>query len=92
MPVDVGPEVAEGSYKYWGKTYRLEERDGQVWRVYDTDRYLGDLVAVTGVADKGGPTFLARYDGDDVMLEPPTTDNWRAALEYLIDRSSPVGG
>jgi hypothetical protein len=92
MPVEVGPEVAEGSYKYWGRTYRLEERDGEVWQVYDADKYLGDLVAVTGVADKGGPTFLARCDGDEVMPEAPTTGDWRAALEHLINRSSPVGG
>jgi hypothetical protein len=82
-----GPEDAEGSFAYAGKTYRLEERDSEVWRVYDGDQYLGDVIAVTGISDRGGPTYLARCDGDDAVEGAPTTDDWRSALEYLIDQS-----
>jgi hypothetical protein len=87
-----GPEIAEGAYKYWGKTYRLQGRDSEVWCIYDGDTYLGDVIAVTGVADRGGATYRSRRNGDDPAPGAPTTDNWRSALEYLIDQSSPVGG
>ncbi len=76
-----GPENAEGSYDYAGKTYRLEERDSELWRVYEGDQYLGDVVAVTGISDPGGPTYLARRNGEAVRDGAPTTDDWRSALE-----------
>ena len=83
-----GPEDAQGSYDYAGKTYRLEERDSEVWRVSDGDKYLGDVIAVTGISAPGGPTYLARCDGEDVMDGAPTTDDWRSAVQYLIDQSN----
>lgn len=51
-----GPESLEGSCEYGGRTYRLEERDSEVWRVYDGEKYLpcGAVAALHGEVSRRG--------------------------------------
>jgi len=88
-----GPEDADGTYDYAGKTYRLEERDSEVWQVFDGDRHLGDLIAKGGPHTPGGPTYVPHCVGTDNSEELPPSDHWQAVLEWLVDQSAPpVGG
>ena len=87
-----GPELVEGSFKYWGKTYRLEQGDGEAWRVYDGDIHLGDVIDIGGVVDADGSAYLARYAGDDNTPGAQKMDGWRSAVEYLINQTGPAGG
>lgn len=87
-----GPEGAEGRYDYAGKTYSLEERESEVWRVTDGERYVGDLVAHGGAHTEGGATYVPRLADaprDEVL---PAIDDWQAALEWMIDQSPSAAG
>jgi hypothetical protein len=87
-----GPELSEGTYEYAGKTYRLEERESERWRVYDGDTYLGQVIAVKGTQETG-PEYTIDFAGEEDVYDEPATDDWRLVLEYLIDNSRPpVGG
>lgn len=80
-----GPEEAEdGGYEYDGKTYRLVERESERWEVYDGDRYLG----VVWARDTAGPPeYSIDQAGEEGTVDEPFTDDWRRAVETLIDRS-----
>ncbi|MBT2501676.1 hypothetical protein [Curtobacterium sp. ISL-83] len=82
-----GPESAEGSYEYEGKSYRLAEVDSEQWRVYDGDTYLGVVVQTDATAAEPWMHYASKppgYEGDDL----PTTDDWRAALRRLIETAN----
>jgi hypothetical protein len=80
-----GPEAAEGSYTYGAKTYRLEERQSEVWTVLDGDQLLGTVRALPRVDDRG---VLYAVDVPGVTeTEDVPTDDWKAALEYVVDQS-----
>lgn len=80
-----GPEEAESRYEYNGRAYRLAERESERWEVFDGDRYLGVLVALKG-SERSGPLYTIDLAGDEPQ-ESEATDDWRRALETLIDRS-----
>jgi hypothetical protein len=86
-----GPEEAEGTYEYAGKSYRLVERDSEKWRVFDGDRYLGQVVALPGTQESG-PEYTLDFAGEEDQYDEPATDDWRLVLEYLIDHSAPPVG
>lgn len=86
-----GPEFAEGTYEYGGKTYRLEERESERWRVYDGDIYLGQVVAVKGTQGTG-PEYTIDFAGEEDVYDEPATDDWRLVLEYLIHNLQPPVG
>jgi hypothetical protein len=86
-----GPEFAEGTYEYAGKTYRLEELESERWRVFDRDTYLGQVVAVKGTQETG-PLYTIDFAGEEDVYDEPATDDWRLVLEYLIDNSAPPVG
>lgn len=83
-----GPEAADGRYEYSGKTYRLEERESEQWRVYDDDQYLGVVEVAAGPATREGPLYVCHPAGDETLPDVEPTDDWRIALEYLIDNRS----
>jgi len=86
-----GPESAEGSYEYAGKTYRLEERESEQWRVYDRDQYLGTVLATQAASD-GSPEYTIDFAGEEGKYDEPATDDWRRAVEYIIDEAAPPAG
>ena len=82
-----GPEEANGSYDYTGRTFRLDERDSEEWRVFDAGVYIGTVRAVRGEGTTG-PQYTIDIAGDGPVDEP-ATDDWRRALETLIDLGTP---
>ena len=79
-----GPEFAEGSYVFAGKTYRLAEVDSQVWRVYVGETYIGIVTETDATSAEPWPHYTAQRAGDE-STAVPTTDDWRAALDHLIE-------
>ena len=77
-----GPESAEGRYSYGTTTYRLVEEESERWAVYDGDELIGMLAATTSDEDRG-PFYTVRFAGD-AEFRPQSTDDWQAALDYLI--------
>jgi hypothetical protein len=87
-----GPEEAEGSYDYVGQVYRLVEHDSEKWQVFLEDTYLGVLIATSG-SRESGPEYTIDLAGEEGLVDEPATDDWRRALETLIDKTAPpVGG
>ncbi|TFW00189.1 hypothetical protein [Orlajensenia leifsoniae] len=88
-----GPEEAEGVYEYGGRVYRLEERDSERWTVTaDDGQDVGVLVALAGPG-RNGPEYTIDLPGEEGRVGEPSTDDWRRALQTLIDESvPPVGG
>lgn len=84
-----GPEQAQGSYDYAGKTYRLVEAESEKWRVFDADTYLGTIIAVTG---DNGPEYTIDFAGEEGKYDEPASEDWRRVLEYLIDNTAPPVG
>ena len=81
-----GPEVAEGFYESGGKNFRIEENESWVWRVYDPDgNYLG-VVTQSDPTPEDGYRYAARCAGEE-DADVPTTDDWRSAIEHLIEVS-----
>jgi len=77
-----GPEAAEGSYEYLGKSYRLVEEDSERWKVYADGIYIGILIAAD---TDDGPEYTIDLAGEENKVDEPLTDDWRRALETLID-------
>lgn len=77
-----GPEAADGIYQTGGREYRLEERESEVWSVFDGQTLLGHLIA-DPEPDKSGPRYTVRLAGD-VAPAPDFVDEWQSALDYLI--------
>jgi hypothetical protein len=90
--MDDGPESADGTYEYGAKTYRLEERESEVWSVYDGDRYLGIVERADTTPAREGPVYVAHAAGDEELPDIEPTDDWHLALEYLIDNTAPPLG
>jgi hypothetical protein len=80
-----GPEAAEGTYTYGAKSYRLEERDSEVWTVMDAEHVIGTIRALPPTAE-GGVLYAVDVPGETETEDVPTSD-WRAAIEYVIDQS-----
>jgi hypothetical protein len=78
-----GPEAAEGSYIYGAKTYQLEERESEVWSVFDEEQLVGTVRALP--ADERGVLYAVDVPGDTETEDVPTPD-WKAAVEYVIDQ------
>jgi hypothetical protein len=81
-----GPEAAEGTYTYGAKSYRLEERDSEVWTVLDGEQVIGTVRALPQT-DERGVLYAVDVPGETETEDVPTTD-WKAALEYVIDQSA----
>jgi hypothetical protein len=80
-----GPEAAEGSYVYGEKTYRLEERESEVWTVLDDGLSIGTVRALQQ-RDPRGPMYVVDVAGETETEDVPTPD-WRAAVEYVIGQA-----
>jgi len=80
-----GPEAAEGKYELNGETFELRENESEVWSVYRGSQRLGDVIAVAPGAEGAGPQYTVRFA--DELPEGEYTDEWQAALEYLINQS-----
>jgi hypothetical protein len=87
-----GPEAAQGTYAYAGKTYRLEERASERWSVYDGNTYLGVVEVADGAPTREGPIYVAHASGDEALTDVEPTDDWQRAIEYLIDTTAPPAG
>lgn len=83
-----GPEEAEGTYEYGGFTYRLQEAASEVWSVYLDDVYLGVVRSAEPVEDEPGPHYSAHLAGEESEPDGEVTEDWRAALEFLIDAAA----
>ena len=88
-----GPEAAEGRYEYGGRTYRLAERESERWTVTaDDGQYVGLLMAIR-TGERSAPQYAVELPAGKGGPDEPATEDWRPALEYLIDQSvPPVGG
>ena len=83
-----GPEEAEGKFDYNGETYRLVEQESEIWRVYGGGVYLGRVVAARppdGADGPLGPEYTIDLAGEEGRVDEPNTDDWRRAVETLID-------
>jgi hypothetical protein len=89
--VEDGPEGAEGTYEYAGRTYRIEERDSERWRLYDGDHYVGQVIALPGTRETA-PKYTPDSAGEEDKYDEPATDDWRLVLESLIDNAAPPVG
>jgi hypothetical protein len=83
-----GPEAAESHYEYNGRTVRLVEQESEQWKVYDAGVHIGTVLAVPGLED-GGPEYTIDLAGEDGAYDEPSTDDWRRAVETLIDLANP---
>lgn len=72
---------------YSGNHYRLEETETGKWSVFNGNAYLGRLVAVAGDRESG-PLYTIDLVGEEGQVGEPATDDWRRALEVLIDLAS----
>lgn len=81
-----GPESLEGRYEYGGRTYRLEERDSEVWRVYDGEKYLGIIEQFDATSAEPWMHYTAKSAGEE-NEHVPSTDDFVAALDHLIEAS-----
>jgi hypothetical protein len=79
-----GPEAEEGTYNYGDKSYRLEERESEVWTVLDGERVIGSVHALP--ADERGVLYAVDVPGETETEDVPTED-WKAAVEYVIDQA-----
>ena len=77
-----GPESLEGSYRYGDQRYRIEERESEQWWVYDGQVLRGILKAMPG--GRMGPMYTVKF-AEVSDFQDELTDDWRAALEYLIE-------
>ena len=80
------PEEANGNYEYSGKTYQLQERDSNQWRVLDDGVHIGTVIEVSTTPEDGVLYTIEVADGEGRKLE--STDDWRRAIETLIDLTS----
>jgi hypothetical protein len=86
-----GPEELDGTYDYAGQTYRLVEETSEQWKVYREEQYLGVLLATSGPG-LTGPQYTIDLAGEEGLIDEPATDDWRRALEVLIDSTAPPVG
>jgi hypothetical protein len=84
-----GPEDAEGTYEYAGEVYTLVEHESERWMVWLRDRYLGRVIALSGTKESG-PVYTIDIVGEEGKIDEPATDDWRRAVEALIDRATPA--
>jgi hypothetical protein len=77
-----GPEGAEGAYVYGEKTYRLEERESEIWTVLDDGQVIGAVRALPD-RDVRGILYVVDVPGETETEDVPTPD-WGAAVEYVI--------
>jgi hypothetical protein len=82
-----GPEAAEGSYEFQGKTYRLAEVESEQWRVYDGDTFLGVVIQSDATTTEPWVHYVSRPAGDETA-DVPMTDDWHAALRRLIETAN----
>jgi hypothetical protein len=80
-----GPEEADGSYERGGKMYRLVEDRSWEWKVLDGDTYLGVVTQLEPTTE--GNLYSAKCAGEEAN-DVPSTNDWRAALDHLIDSSN----
>jgi len=78
-----GPEDANGSYEYNGKSYRLDEGESHQWRVFDDGVHIGTVLEVLTSPDEGVLYGIEIADGQG--REQETTDDWQRAIETVID-------
>jgi len=81
------PELADGTYEYHEKTYRVEEEEPERWFVYDGERHLGDIEHTADPAGRETPLYICHAAEDADRAETEPMEGWRVALEYLIDHS-----
>ena len=91
--MDEGSDEVASDYEWEGKTYQLEESSTRRWSVYDGDLLLGTVVKVD--PDDGPdeeepwPHFHAQLPGEETEPAGELSDDWRAALENLLEATSP---
>ena len=74
-----GPEFAEGSYVFAGKTYHLAEVDSQMWRVYNGETYIGSSPRLTRPQQSRGLTTPRKVPVvKRLPCPPPTTGELRS--------------
>jgi len=86
-----GPESTEGTYEYAGKTYHLDERDSEQWPVLDGEKWLGTIRSAPKLSD-GSPEYTIDFAGEEGKYDEPASDDWRRAVEYIIDNAAPPVG
>jgi hypothetical protein len=86
-----GSDKTESTYEYAGKTYRLVEHESEKWRVYDGDRYLGQVIPSPG-GQQSGSEYTVDVAGEATQSGEPVMGGWQLVLEYLIDNSAPPVG
>lgn len=84
-------EPIGGSLEYQGRRYRLLPQPHHAWAVIDRKRCVGFIeLACPHIGDEG-PRFAAKRLGEERAVVDGWTDDWRLAVEWLVDQelSSP---
>lgn len=84
---DDGPETAGGSYLFGDRTYRLVATGLDSWQIFDGPTLLGEVLRTRPESGSLWPEYAARSVDEDTP-DLPATDDWRAAVEHLIDVAS----
>lgn len=85
-----GAQEIDSSYDWEGKTYQLEEISTNHWTVFDGERYLGVIIASELDEDDENPlpNYESRLAGEETESTGDGTDDWRSALEDLLDATA----
>ena len=84
-------EGAEGSYEYAGTMYRLGEAESQRWSVFDGETFLGAVFA-DPILNVEGARYSIDLAGEQGTVGEPFTDDWRRAVETLINLATGAEG
>ena len=82
-----GPELADGTFEYHEKRYRVEEEEPERWFVYDGERHIGDIEHTADLAGRDASLYICHAADSTDRAEAEPMEGWRVALEYLIDHS-----
>jgi hypothetical protein len=81
------PELADGTFEYHEKRYRVEEAEPERWFVYDGERHIGDIEHTADPVGHDSPLYVCHAADSTDRAETGPIKGWRVALEYLIDHS-----
>ena len=74
-----------GSLEYQGKRYRLLPMAYHEWAVVDHKRCVGFVELACSHIGDDGPRFAAKRLGEERSVVDGWTDDWRLAVEWLVD-------
>jgi hypothetical protein len=80
----------EARVEYHGRRFTLEPRPHHAWAVVDERQCVGFVELTYPRIGDEGPRFAAKPVGDERAIVDGWTDDWRIAVEWLIDQQECV--